>query len=128
MPGPNSKTSAVVMAYWPSTRQHLDNIDYSTMQVGVVQHFVRHTIRVKDSTNKMNFEHHLLAHIKWKELHRNFDWFGVVATMCETVSEHCYCNFLRIARRCAHVTLLVNFRDTTDEVFIACPIPFKYCK
>ena len=41
MPGVNSKQSAVVMAYWPITQWNL-NIDYSTMQVGVVQYFVRH--------------------------------------------------------------------------------------
>ena len=52
MPGPNSKMSAVVMAYWPSRRQHLDNIDYSTMKVGVVQYFVRHKICLKDNTSK----------------------------------------------------------------------------
>ena len=77
----------------------------------------------------MNLEH-LLAYVKWKELHRNFDWFGVRATVCETASEHCYSNFLpvqRIAQRCAHVTLRVNFGDATEKVFIACPIPFKYC-
>ena len=31
MPGPNSRTSSVVMAYWPSRGNTLDNIDYTRM-------------------------------------------------------------------------------------------------
>ena len=129
MPGANSKLSSVVMAYWPSRQQNLD-IDYSTMQVGVVQYFVRHKICVKDTANKMASEYHLFAYVKWKELHRNFDWFGAAATVCEVATEFCCSNFLpvqRIARRCAHVTMSVNFGDITENVFIACPISFKYC-
>ena len=44
MPGRNSKSSAVVMAYWQN-REDLTAIDHSTMQVGVVQYFSRHKFR-----------------------------------------------------------------------------------
>ena len=40
------------MAYWPSRRQHLDNIDNSTRQVGTAQYFGWHKICIKDSMNK----------------------------------------------------------------------------
>lgn len=39
MPGRNSPASSVVMAYWPSKRSSLEDIDYSRKQVGVLQYF-----------------------------------------------------------------------------------------
>ena len=36
MPGRNSKSSAVVMAYWSNREQDLSTIDYNTMQVGIL--------------------------------------------------------------------------------------------
>lgn len=126
MPGANSKQSAVIMAYWPSTQWNL-TINYSTMQLGIVQYFVWHKICVK-SKDKTVAEYHLFAYVKWKDLHRKFDWFGTAATVCESTSESCS-NFLlvqRIARRCAYVSMPVNFGDLIENVFITCPI-FKYC-
>ena len=38
MPGPNNKSSSVIMAYWPGRSRTLDNIDYNRMRVGVVQY------------------------------------------------------------------------------------------
>lgn len=125
MPGTNSKLSAVIMAYWSNVQQNL-SIDYSTMQVGVVQHFVQHKIIMNNNVS----DYHLFAYVRWKELHRNLDWFGAAATVCEDASEFCYSNYLpvqRIARRCAHVIMPVKFGDITENVFIACPISFKYC-
>ena len=40
------------MAYWPGSGNSLNNIDYSNLQVGIVQHFLNTsshlTIQVKD--------------------------------------------------------------------------------
>ena len=44
MPGPNSRSSAVIKAYWPSRGHDLDSIEYSAMQVGVVQYFLQHKL------------------------------------------------------------------------------------
>lgn len=74
-------------------------------------------------------ENHLFAKVKWKVLHRHYDWFGASATVCEVSPEFSCTNFLpvqRIAKRCAHVTMPVKFGDITENVFIACPISFKY--
>ena len=80
MPGPNSILSAVIMAYWYTTRCDLSNINYSTMQVGVVQYFLRHRIITSNATNETSVEDHLFAKVKWKVLHRHYDWFGAAAT------------------------------------------------
>lgn len=61
MPGANSKQSAVIMAYWPSTQWNL-TINYNTMQVGIVQYFVWHEICVK-SKDKTVAEYHLFASV-----------------------------------------------------------------
>ena len=102
MPGVNSRKSAVIMAYWPSCsiQQNL-NIDYSTMQVGVVKYFVKHKLCVKNinSTDKMITEYHLFAYVSWKKLHRKFDWFGAAVTVCESFSEFCCSNFLPVQRQ-----------------------------
>ena len=45
MPGPHSHTSSVIMAYWPSRGNILNNINYSKRQVGIVQYYIRHKIR-----------------------------------------------------------------------------------
>ena len=88
MPGRHSKSSAVIMAYWPSRGQNLGSIDYSTMQVGTVQYFVRHKFRYCISGS---FRYHeevmLLACVKWKKLHTHFDWFGSSAIVCENIDE-----------------------------------------
>ena len=40
--------SSVIMAYWPSQGDDLSNIDYtSRMSVGVVQHYIQHTVSMK---------------------------------------------------------------------------------
>ena len=44
MPGPNGKSSSVIMAYWPCSSETLDNIDYNRMSIGVVQYYIRHVI------------------------------------------------------------------------------------
>ena len=129
MPGRNSNSSAVVMAYWPNRVEDLSTIDYSTMQVGVVQYFSRHKFCYSISGNHEE-EVHIFACVKWKRLHAHFDWFGSSAIVCESIDEIEFTNFMpvqRIACRCAYISMPVDFHDITETVFIACPITMKYC-
>ena len=131
MPGRHSKSSAVIMAYWPSRGQDLGSIDYSTMQVGTVQYFVRHQFHYCISGSCSYHEEVLLfACVKWKRLHTHFDWFGSSAIVCECIDEFESTNFMpiqRIAQRCAYISMPVDFYSSTETVFIACPIPLKHC-
>ena len=73
---------------------------------------------------------HLFACVKWKTLHTHYDWFGSSVTVCENIEELESTNFMpvqRIARRCAYISMPVNFDSFTETVFIACPITLKYC-
>ena len=75
MPERNSKSSAVAMAYWPNRGEDLSTIDYSTMQVGAVQYFLRHKFCYSITGNRQK-EVHIFACVKLKRLHAHFDWFG----------------------------------------------------
>ena len=107
MPGRNSRSSAVIMAYWPSRGNCLNDIDYSIMQVGVVQYFLWHKLCCG-----MPGSHKVESCVKWKRLHAHYDWFGASATVCEDIDTLEFINFVpiqRIACRCAYVTMPVNF-------------------
>ena len=125
-PGPNSKASSVIMAYW-SYSGTVSSIDYTRMLVGVVQYFVRNKVTISDSDTTDENVEHAFAYVKWKKLHPKFDWFGQSATVCINDTEES--NFLpvqRISCRCAHVLLPVKFETHEENVFIACPLPIRY--
>ena len=44
MPGSNSRSSSVIMAFWPDRGQRLANIDYSRKSVGIIQYFIEHQL------------------------------------------------------------------------------------
>jgi len=114
MRGPNSKSSSVIMAYWPGRGHTLDNIDYTRMRVGVVQYFVSHELAYK-SGNVVVREEHVFAYVLWKVTHAHYDWYGVSATVCanmfENISSCCFLPVQRIGCRCAHVIMPVEFGD-----------------
>ena len=61
-PGPNCQSSLIlVSAFWPGSGDSLDNIDYSRMRIGVVQHFIRHSLKVYSDHTKSSIEN--LEHI-----------------------------------------------------------------
>ena len=68
MPGRNSRSSAVIMAYWPSRGNCLNDIDYSIMQVGVAQYFLWHKLCCG-----MPGSHKVESCVKWKRLHAHYD-------------------------------------------------------
>ena len=132
MPGPNNSASSVIMAFWPDSG-NFHSINYSRMRVGVVQYFLKHTTTLASDTENTCIEvQHVLAYVKWKEQHPQFDWFGVFATVCvDMFTSQTPSNFLpvqRIACRCAHTIIPVTFENNcTETVFVASPFPIRYC-
>ena len=130
--GASTVCSSVVMAYWPGRGDNVFNIDYSRMRVGVVQYFFKHSVVLYNGqTSTKHRMEHFFACIYWKERHPREDWFGISATVCVNMFEPLStCNFVpvqRIASKCAHCVLDVDFCGTKETVFVACPIPIKYC-
>ena len=67
----------------------------------------------------------------WKEKHPNEDYFRVSATVC---FDHFYlpsaCSYLpvqRISSKYAHAIQPLTFNSVTENLFVACPLSFKYC-
>jgi len=90
------------VTYWPASGPSLGHIYYSRCSVGVIQHFIKHTISFSDGIE----EEHLFCYIHWKQAHPNFDWFGqsaiVSSTLDEVIDAFCYMPIQWIA--CKHLT------------------------
>ena len=129
MTGPNSKSSSVIMAYWPGKSNTLDNIDYSPMRVGTVQYFIRHELGYTNGDDIVR-EEHVFAYVYWKEVHPHYDWYGVSATICANINEGVsFCCFLPvqcIGCTCAYTIMPVEFEDFSKPVFNACRLQLNY--
>jgi len=122
---------SVIVAYWPSRGDTLSNITYSHKSVGVVQYFIKHQAKLKDSDASETFSvQHIFAYVIWKQEHIQKDWFGISATVSQTINEApSMCSFLpvqRINAVCAYCTLNINFDELTEEVFITIPLTTKF--
>ena len=111
------------MAYWPVSGD-FTSIS-SRMQVGVIQYFLLHETIVESSGAKKVT--HVFAYVKWKEHHPCVDWFGASATVCiDAFKDSSFIPAQRIACRCAHVLIPVDFGNHSETVFIASPLPIRY--
>lgn len=129
-PGANAECSSVIMAYWPGQGSSMQSIDSSIPRVGEIMYFIKHSvIFVNDDLTTETVEH-LFCYVNWKQIHPHRDWYGVSAQVCSILNEVpdtcCIMPAQRIAYRCAHVKLSVEFPEYEETVYIACPIPLKY--
>ncbi len=118
------------MANWSVSSDNIFSEESNRMRVGEVQYFLKHVVTFERNGTKDTIEH-IFAYVYWKKKHPSEDWFGTSATICTDLYELNGNSFLpvqRISCRCAHATLKVQFDShTPDSVFVACPIPVKYC-
>ena len=116
------------MAYWPGSGNSLNNIDYSVCRIGIVHHFLNHTVKFVEDENPCHF---LFCYIEWKQSHPFHYWYGKSAVVASTLNEIagpcCYMPVQRIAFRCASGEMSVNLGEICETVFVACPIAFKFC-
>ena len=126
----SANSSAVITAFWPSRDQDL-NHSGAGMKVGIVQYFLKHQVTLCNADNGKKKCEHVMAYVKWKERHAHEDWFGISAKVCINTDEpSCMFSFIpvhRIHSVCVHSVLDVEITDRTEEVFVAVPIPVKYC-
>jgi len=118
------------MAYWPSKRNSLEDIDYSRKQVDVVQYFLKHKISYIEDGICIKHQH-IFGYVKWKETHEQYNWYGTSAAVWydsfEIPAACCFILVQRIYCHCAYTVMPVKFNEMAEIVFIACPISFKYC-
>lgn len=107
-------------------------INHDRTRVGIVQHYLRHKITFGDegAEDGVKQVEHVLACVKWKQFHPQLDRFGISATVCVDMFElPGACSIIpvqRIAYRCAHAVLPINFGEFTETVFVACSVPSKH--
>ena len=130
LPGQNNRKSSVIMAHWPSIGHSIRHADCSRLSVGAIQYFFKHSISINTADGFQNYEH-VFAYVLWKQAHPQIDYFGTSATVCCNISEPlgpcCFIPVQRIACRCAHALISVDFNGVIETVFVACPVPLRFC-
>ena len=123
-------SSSVISAYWKSTNTTLSNIDSTRLRIGRVNHFLKHQCRLSDASGIKRSEH-IFAYVSWNQQHPHADWFGISATVCLNMHDPpSMCSFIPIQRIhavCAHCVLDVDIHGMTERLFVAVPIPMKFC-
>lgn len=77
------ESGLVKMAYWAGNGNSINTINYSTCRVGVIQYFLKHSIKFAgDSICTF-----ILCYIKWKQLHPFFDFYGKSTIVSSTLDE-----------------------------------------
>ena len=123
LPGRNNRKSSVIMAYWPTSGDALRSIECTTLSVGIVQYFIKHTVS-SIQTPESNFQdyEHVFAYVHWKQKHPQNNWFGTFAIVCvdidEPLSPTCFIPVQRNACRCAYAVIPVDFDGTVESVLL----------
>ena len=121
-----SVASSFVLAHWPG--QLLNTTP--EWHMGQIQYFLQIEF-LTDQTHSGKTQQIQFAFVHWRKPHTYKNLFGEdVAQVCEsTILPQCVWSYLplhRISKRCACITMLVTFPDsTTETVTIACPIALR---
>ena len=111
------KAGSTIMAYWAGSGGSLMNIDYSVCRVGVIQYFLKHSVKFLGDSTPRSFA---LCFVQWKQRHPYFDYFGKSAVVSSTLYE--------VGNVCSYMPVQsVDFRHIREVVFVASPIAFKFC-
>ena len=119
--------SSVIMAYWPGQGDNLSNISYTSRKS--VQHYIKHTVSMKYPTETVprNYDH-VLACVSWKQRHPSEDSATVCFDMFEASNTACiFIPVQTIYCRCAYANFPIEIGPITETLFVACPLPVKYC-
>ena len=118
-------TSSFITAFWPTESL---NMPEHELQVGRIQKFLKHTIKVR-----IKCKVHIFGIIEWYMKHHNSDYYGTSAIMCTPLvyaaSVYQFMPVQRIFNYCAHAKLNVSISNGTDhheEVIMAISIHFCY--
>lgn len=125
----SSQSSSVVMAYWPRYGSDITVIDYSRMNVGIVQFFMKYTVTLKSNETISKFDH-VFAFVVREKMHEDVGYFGISANVCVNDCEpysNCNIPVQRIAAKSAFcLTDITNSYGIEGNVFLACPISIKF--
>lgn len=131
LPGGNNASSSTIMALWPTRGDCITSVEYTMASVGTVQHFIKHTIYIKQTTSdQINTVEHIFAFVKWMKRHPNFNFYGVSATVsrneCEQLSMFSFLPVQRIGSLAAHSINEIEVSNVKETVFVASSVPIEY--
>lgn len=120
--------SSVIMAYWPME----DSINSELqLQVGIIQQFLKHRIKVKINDVTKDIVH-ILCKVEWHIKHPQANWYGTSALLCtnmtHSMSAHSFMPIQRILHRRAYgrLEVMIPPRNTNEIVIVAIPVHLKY--
>ena len=120
LPG-GSCSSSVITAYWAGSGNTIAG--RMRMRVGVVQHYLLHTIYFQGESDKERVDH-VFAYVTWKKTHPNHDFYGVTSIVSSTLNETPAVQ--RISNVAAHAIITIDFGTIKESVFVTTPIPLSY--
>ena len=85
-----SVQSSVIAAYWPSFGNNIKGFDHSRANIGKVQYYIHHTVKISENqSNLSRILHYTFAFVHWmEEYHRDNCPYGVSATVCANSTKH----------------------------------------
>jgi len=121
--------TSVIMAYWPveSFTAPLSR----ELQVGQIQRFIKHTIKVVED-GKVVTKYHVLCEVEWYMIHEKRNWYGMSAVVCTLLKyDRNACSLMpvqRIACRCAYgeQEILIPPNIHSEKVLVVVPIFLKF--
>ena len=122
--------SSEIMAYWPAENLS-DHLQSKELQVGMIQRFIKHKIKVIKSNTEQE-KVHIFCQVEWYMKHDKANWYGLSAILCRNITygtaASSYIPIQRIAHRCAYgrLDIVIPPHQFTERVLVAIPVHMKY--
>ena len=76
--------SSVIMAYWPAENLS-DHLQSKELQVGMIQRFIKHKIKVIKSNTEQE-KVHIFCQVECYIKHDKANWYGLSAILCRNIT------------------------------------------
>ena len=128
--GSKGSHSALVCAYWPRIGGTVSQ-SCEILRVGVVQHFLRHTVEIESSSHETTKVAHMFAFVHWYRVHPRATWFHpriiVVSPDMIMNGPAVFLPISRIYAPCAMILDDVHFDYGVDHVPVVVILFHKFC-
>lgn len=121
-------SSSVISAYWPTHGSIITAYNSDHSNIGKVMFYFNHPVTILNHrTGSSEIIRYTMACVQWMNNHQYALHYGISAVVCcNSFCERSLCSYipvLRIAAKCANCLTTID----NEKVFVACPIPLKFC-